>query len=118
MGRLITAGAGGGADGGWGSVRAIADQRDNMMRFMMHGKLMASGEELASKKVVRNSGRYKGGRPRPSPKKIGLEKLTLLGMLAERESVSEEDNTMGYLTYRESRGGSAKARKGLIFTDI
>ena len=36
----------GSADGGGGGGRAIADQRKNLTRFMMHGKLMASGAEL------------------------------------------------------------------------
>ena len=35
-------GDGGSADNGGGSVRSIAYQRENLTRFIMHGKLMAS----------------------------------------------------------------------------
>ena len=51
-----------------GGRRAIAYQRDNLERFMMHGKLMASGSELAAKKAESNRGRGRGSGPGPPPK--------------------------------------------------
>ena len=34
-----------------GSRRATEDQRKNLKRFILHGKLMESGEELAADKA-------------------------------------------------------------------
>ena len=78
---------------------------------MMHGKLTASRAELAAEKAASN----RGSGPGHPPKKVGLAKSRLLGGLAGREAVSEDDDIMGDLAYRERKGGSAKARKGLTF---
>ena len=64
-----------------GGRRAIVDQRDNLTRFMMHGKLTASGVELMAKKVASNKVRGRGSDPRFPPKKVGLAKSRLLGSL-------------------------------------
>ena len=63
-----------------------------------------------------NRGRGWGGGPGHTPKKVGLDKSRLLGMLAGIEAVSNYDNIMGGLAYRKRNGESAKARKGLTFT--
>ena len=47
--------------------RAILDQRNNVKRFMVHGKLTASRAELADDKAVRNRGRCRGSGPEPPP---------------------------------------------------
>ena len=60
-------GDGGSAYGGGSGVRAIADQRKNLMRFMMHRKLVVIRAELAAKKTASNRGRGRGGRPWPPP---------------------------------------------------
>ena len=44
--------------------RAIADQRNKLMRFMIHGKLTTSGVELAAEKAASNRG---GSAPAISP---------------------------------------------------
>ena len=100
MGQIRTEGDGGSADGGGGNRRAIADQRDNLTRFMMHGKLTASGAELAAEKAASN----RGSGPGHPPKKVGLAKLRLLGKLAGREAAGEDDDIMGDMAHREGRG--------------
>ena len=45
--------------------RDIADQRNNLTRFMMRGKVTTSGAELAAEKVTSN--REGGQRERPLP---------------------------------------------------
>ena len=57
-----------------------------------------------------------GAAPNTPPKKVGLEKSRLLGRLEGREAVKKDNGTMGDLVYRNRKGGSAKARKGLAFT--
>ena len=51
------------ADGGGCGGRAIVNQRNNLARFTMHGKLTASRAELAAEKVVINRGRGRGSGP-------------------------------------------------------
>ena len=85
----------GSADGGGGGGRAIADQRKNLTRFMMHGKLMASGAELAAEKAASN----RGSGPGHPPKKIRLAKFRLLWSLAGREANNKDDNIMGDMAY-------------------
>ena len=57
-----------------------------MTRFMIHGKLTASGAELAAKnaakKEARNRWRDRVSGPVHPPKKGGLAKLRLIGRLA------------------------------------
>ena len=97
--------------------RAILIQRNNLKRFMIHGKLTASRVELADDKAVRNRGRCRGSGPEhPPPKKVGLENSRLIGSLEGREAVKKYNGTMGDLVYRNRKGGSANARKGLAFT--
>ena len=43
-------------DGSGGGGRAILDQRNNLTRFMMNGKLAASGADMAAKKAASNRG--------------------------------------------------------------
>ena len=71
-------GDGGSTEDGGGDGRAIADQRDNLTRFMMHGKLTTSGEKMSAVKAASNRGRGPGHHP----KKVGLDKSRLLGRLA------------------------------------
>ena len=52
----------------------------------------------------------------PPSSKVGLAKSRLLGRLVGREAAYKDDEVMGYLAYRERKGGSAKARKGITFT--
>ena len=54
--------------------RSIADQRNNLKRFMMHGKLTASEAELAADKAASNRGGDRRSGPRHPPKKVGLSK--------------------------------------------
>ena len=46
-----------------GGKRAIADQRKNLTRFIMHGKLKLIGADLVDKKVASNMGRGRGSGP-------------------------------------------------------
>ena len=96
--------------------RAISDQRENLTRFMIHGKLTVNGAELAAKKAASNKSRGRGCGPGHSPKKVRLADLRLLGRLLGREADDEGDESMEGLEYHESRGGSIKARKGITFT--
>ena len=88
----------GGSAGGGG--RAIVDQRNNLTRFILHGKLTASRAELVAEKVASIRGRCRGSDPGHPPKKVRLAKLRLLGSLAGREAVGEDDNIMGDQTAR------------------
>ena len=83
----------------------------------MYRNLTASGAELASEKAANNRGRgrYMGSGPGHHSKKFELAKSRLLGRLAGREVVDEDKKIMGNLAYRERKGGSANARKGLTF---
>ena len=45
-----------------------------------------------------------------------MVKSRLLGRLVGREVADRDDGIMGYLVYRERKGGSSKVRKGLTFT--
>ena len=86
---------------------------------MIHRKLTASGaelEELSSEKEASNRGRGMGGGPGHPLKKFGLAKSRGMGRLAGREAVDEDCDIMGGLAYRERKGGSDKARKGISFT--
>ena len=58
--------------------RAIADQRNNLTRFIIHGKLTMSRAELGTKDAASNRGRGTGTGPRHAPKKVGLAKSRLL----------------------------------------
>ena len=78
---IRTEGTGGGAGGGWVSRRAIADQRNHLTMFIMHGNMTASGEELATNMAASNRGRGRGSRPDHPPNNFGLTKSRLLGML-------------------------------------
>ena len=106
----------GSAHSGRGGGRVIADQRNNLTSFMMHRKMTRRRAKLAAMKAARNRGGGRGSGPSHPTKKIGLEKLILLGRLAGREEVGEDDNIMRDLTYRNMKGGYGKARKGLTFT--
>ena len=103
------------ANGGGGGGRDIVDQRDNLMRFMMHEKLMVSGAELVDKKAESSRERGRGSGPSHPPKNVGLAKSRLLGRLVRIEAVREDDKIMGDLEYLERKGWSSKARKGLTF---
>ena len=87
-----------------------------MTRFMMHSKLAAIGADLVAEKMGIDRGEGRGSGPNHSPKKVGLAKSRLLEMLVWREAVVYYDGIMGDMEYRERKGGSTKARKGLIFT--
>ena len=82
----------------------------------MHRKMTASRVELAAKKAASNRGRFRGSGPVYSPKKVGLANTRLLGRLAEREAIGEDDGIMGYLEFHERKGESTKARNGTTFT--
>ena len=82
----------------------------------MHGKLTASGVELAAEKEDRKRGRGRGSGPDHLPKKVGLDKSRLLERLAGTEADDKENDTMRDLKYCERKAGSAKPRKGLTFT--
>ena len=112
-----------GGDGGaqmaaGGDGREVADQRNILTRFMMHGKLMASGVELAAEKAASNRGRRRGRGSGPChpPKKVELSKSRLMRRLAGRETANEDNHIMGNLAYGQKKGGSSKAREGLAFT--
>ena len=109
-------GGGGSADGSGGGGRAIADQRNNLMRLMMHRKLTMSGTELTVEKAASKNGSGRGSSPGQTTKKVGLAKSRLLGGLTGREADDEDDNIMGNLACRERKGRPNKARKGLAFT--
>ena len=79
---------------------------------MMHGKRRKRGAELAAEKAERN----RGSGPNHPPKKVGLAKWRILERLTEREAVGKYGDIVGGLSYRERKGWSAKARKGLTFT--
>ena len=79
--------------------RDIADHRNNLTRFMIHGKLTASEEELAAKKAASNRGWGRESGPGHPPKKVGLAKSRLLGRLAVREAAREDYNIIGDLAY-------------------
>ena len=81
----------------------------------MHGKMKASGAELAAKKAASNRGRGRGGGPGHPPKKVGLANSRFLRKLAGREVVGEEDGIMGDMEYSKKKLEAAKARKGLTF---
>ena len=70
-----------GANGADGGIISIADHGENMKRFMIHGKLMAGGADLAAKKMGSNRGRGRGSGPGHTPKKVGLAKSRLLRRL-------------------------------------
>ena len=78
----------------------------------MTGTLTAIGAELASEKAARNRGRVRGSGTGHPPKKA----LRVLGRMVGRESADTEEYIMRGLEYREKKGGSSKARKGLTFT--
>ena len=82
----------------------------------MHRKLTASRAELEDKKAASNRGRGRGSGTGHCPKKVGLAKSRLLGMLSGIEAVGKDNIIMGDLEYHERKGGSNKARKGLTFT--
>ena len=84
------------ADGGGCGGRAIVDQRNNLTRFMMHGKLTASEAELAAEKAASNRGRGRGS-VLSIPPRVGLAKSRLLGRLAGREAADGDDDIMGDL---------------------
>ena len=84
----------GSADGGRGSERVIAYQRNNLTRFMMHGKLTASGTDLEAEKAASNRGRGRGGIPGHPPKKVGFAKSRLLGELSGIEAARKDYDIM------------------------
>ena len=88
------------ADGGGCGGRAIADQRNNLTRFMMHGKLMASGAELAAEKAASNRGRGRGSGPGHSPKRVG-----------QVEASGEAGRERGGRRGRRHHGGSGIMRE-------
>ena len=52
--------------------RSIVGHRNNLTRFMMAGKLTASGVDLAAEKAARNRERLRGsGRGHPPPRRLG-----------------------------------------------
>ena len=59
-------GDGGSTKGGGRGGRSIVDQRNNLARFTMHGKLTASGADLAAEKAVSN----RGSGPAISPRRL------------------------------------------------
>ena len=59
--------------------RARWDQSNNVKRFMMHGKLMASRAELADDKEVRNRGGCRGGGPEHPPQEGWVGKVKASG---------------------------------------
>ena len=96
--------------------RAILDQSNNLKRFMMHGKLTASRAELADDKAVRNRGRCRGGGPEHPPQEGWVGKVQASGEAGGERGCQKGNGTMGDMVYRNRKGGSAKARKGLAFT--
>ena len=66
-------------DGSGCGGRAIVDQRYNLVRFMMHGKMTASGAELAGKKTVINRGRGRGSGLAIPPRRLGWPSRGLWG---------------------------------------
>ena len=92
--------------------RAILDQRENLTRFMIHGKLTVNGAELAAKKAASNKSRGRGCGPGHSPKKVRLADLRLLGRLLGREADDEGDENMEGLEYHESGGGPLRQGRG------
>ena len=100
------------ADGGRGSRSTIADKRNSLTSFMMHNNQTSSRVELAAKTAVSNMGSNRGINPGHPPKKVGLAKSRLLGILAGREAADEDNDIMGYLKYRESKGGPPRRGRG------
>ena len=66
------------------SKRDISDQRKNLTRFIIRGKLKASGVELTVEKAVKNSRRARGGGPGHPTEKVELSKSRPLGRLVGR----------------------------------
>ena len=78
----------GSSDGRGGGGRYIAYQRNNLTRFMMHGKLTARGVELAAEKLESNRGRGSGSGPGHIPRRLGSPSQGLWGGgQGERRSV-------------------------------
>ena len=98
--------------------RSIADHRNNLTGFVVHGKLTVSGAELAAEMAASNRGvgGEGGSGPSHSPKNVELANSRLLGSLSGREAAKKDDNIMEDMVYREREGGSVKATKGLMFT--
>ena len=84
----------------------------------VHDAQEADGKQggLADDKAVRNRGRCRGSGPEHPPQEGWVGKSRLLGRLEGREAAKNYNGTMGDLVYRNRKGGSAKARKGLAFT--
>ena len=62
---------------------------------MMHGKLTASGAELAAKKLASKRWRGRGSSPDHPPKKFGLTRLMLMGRLTGIYAAGKDNNIMG-----------------------
>ena len=61
--------------------RDTADQRNNLTRFMMQGKLTESRTELMAKKAARSREGGRGGGPGRPPKRVGLSRSRIMGIL-------------------------------------
>ena len=67
---------------------------------MMNGKLTESVADLAAEMVASNRGEGRDSGPGRPPKKVGLAKSRILGMLVGREAADNDNNNMGDLEYR------------------
>ena len=109
-------GDGGSVNAGGSGGRDLADQRNNMTRFMMHGNLTSRWAELAVKKAASNRRRVRGSGQFHPPKKARLDKLRLLGRMEGIKATNKDNDTMGGLAYHKRKRGSSNASKGLAFT--
>mmetsp|Transcript_61115 Transcript_61115/g.90660 ORF Transcript_61115/g.90660 Transcript_61115/m.90660 type:complete len:557 (-) Transcript_61115:47-1717(-) len=93
---------------------AISNQRDNMTRYMMHGKMSKVGVGMDDAPPVRV-----GMRLGPPPKG-GMAKARLLGKLVKKsggdDEMVDDDDVMKDIAFRERKGGSGRARKELLDT--
>ena len=112
VGRKVGADKNGGnrgsADGGGCGGRAIVDQRNNLARFTMHGKLTASGADLAAEKAVSN----RGSGPAISPRRLSWPSRGFWGGWRGERWAMRTTTSWGIWNNARGRGVSAKARKG------
>ena len=74
--------------------------------FVMHGKLTASGSDLAADKAARNSRRGMGGAdPAISPRRLGWPRLGFWGLWQGERRSARTDSSWGIWHIARGRGG-------------
>ena len=101
---------GDGESGGGCGGRAIADQRNNLTRFMMYGKLTVSGAELAAEKVANNRGRGRGSGPAIPPRRLGWPSRGFWGVWRGERRLMRMTTSWGI--WHNPRGRRGPPRRG------